>query len=93
MRRKDMSVRSVVVSIFSAYSYEKSLLTLANGMLDRDLFVHVDEVSRLRPEKMEASTARSSRREGDQVAARVRNARRMRRKDNQQTPSLAKAAA
>lgn len=28
--------------------YEKSLLSLANGMLDRDLFVHVDEVTRLR---------------------------------------------
>ncbi|CAG7917884.1 unnamed protein product [Penicillium olsonii] len=41
-------LRAVLASIFSAYSYEKSLLTLANGMLDRDLFVHVDEVTRLR---------------------------------------------
>ncbi|KAJ5498640.1 hypothetical protein N7453_007691 [Penicillium expansum] len=43
-----LELRAVLASIFSAYSYEKSLLTLANGMLDRDLFVHVDEVSRLR---------------------------------------------
>lgn len=28
--------------------YEQSLLSLANGMLDRDLFTHVDEVTRLR---------------------------------------------
>ncbi|KAJ6101924.1 hypothetical protein N7486_004351 [Penicillium sp. IBT 16267x] len=43
-----LELRAVLASVFSAYSYEKSLLTLANGMLDRDLFVHVDEVSRLR---------------------------------------------
>ncbi|KAJ5893319.1 hypothetical protein N7495_005010 [Penicillium taxi] len=43
-----LELRAVLASIFSAYSYEKSLLTLANGMLDRDLFVHVDEVTRLR---------------------------------------------
>lgn len=43
-----LELRAVLSSIFSAYSYEKSLLTLANGMLDRDLFVHVDEVTRLR---------------------------------------------
>lgn len=43
-----LELRAVLASIFSAYSYEKALLTLANGMLDRDLFVHVDEVSRLR---------------------------------------------
>jgi hypothetical protein len=43
-----LELRAVLASIFSAYSYEKSLLTLANGMLDRDLFIHVDEVSRLR---------------------------------------------
>ncbi|KAJ6180097.1 hypothetical protein N7519_010558 [Penicillium mononematosum] len=35
-----LELRAVLASIFSAYSYEKSLLTLANGMLDRDLFVH-----------------------------------------------------
>jgi hypothetical protein len=43
-----LELRAVLASIFSAYSYEKSLLTLANGMLDRDLFVHLDEVTRLR---------------------------------------------
>ncbi|KAJ5787984.1 hypothetical protein N7457_002974 [Penicillium paradoxum] len=43
-----LELRAVLASIFSAYSYEKSLLTLANGMLDRDLFIHVDEVTRLR---------------------------------------------
>ncbi|KAL4967904.1 CORVET complex membrane-binding subunit VPS8 [Aspergillus stella-maris] len=41
-------LRAVLASVFSAYTYEKSLLSLANGMLDRDLFVHVDEVTRLR---------------------------------------------
>ncbi|PYH50050.1 CORVET complex membrane-binding subunit VPS8 [Aspergillus saccharolyticus JOP 1030-1] len=43
-----LELRAVLASIFSAYTYEKSLLALANGMLDRDLFVHVDEVARLR---------------------------------------------
>lgn len=43
-----LELRAVLASVFSAYSYEKSLLTLANDMLDRDLFVHVDEVTRLR---------------------------------------------
>ncbi|KAK1145925.1 Vacuolar protein sorting-associated protein 8 [Aspergillus melleus] len=43
-----LELRAVLASIFSAYTYEKSLLSLANGMLDRDLFVHVDEVARLR---------------------------------------------
>ncbi|PWY87010.1 golgi complex component [Aspergillus heteromorphus CBS 117.55] len=43
-----LELRAVLASIFSAYTYEKSLLSLANGMLDRDLFVHVDEVTRLR---------------------------------------------
>ncbi|KAE8148021.1 Golgi CORVET complex core vacuolar protein 8-domain-containing protein [Aspergillus avenaceus] len=43
-----LELRAVLASIFSAYTYEKSLLALANGMLDRDLFVHVDEVMRLR---------------------------------------------
>lgn len=41
-------LRAVLASIFSAYTYEQSLLSLANGMLDRDLFVHVNEVTRLR---------------------------------------------
>ncbi|KAF7588636.1 Vacuolar protein sorting-associated protein 8 [Aspergillus hancockii] len=43
-----LELRAVLALIFSAYTYEKSLLALANGMLDRDLFVHVDEVTRLR---------------------------------------------
>ncbi|KUL86246.1 hypothetical protein ZTR_08418 [Talaromyces verruculosus] len=41
-------LRSVLASIFSAYTYEESLLFLANGMLDKDLFVHVNEVTKLR---------------------------------------------
>jgi hypothetical protein len=41
-------LRTVIASIFSAYTYEESLLSLANAMLDKDLFVHVDEVFKLR---------------------------------------------
>ncbi|KAL1970528.1 hypothetical protein VTN77DRAFT_4172 [Rasamsonia byssochlamydoides] len=41
-------LRAVLASIFSAYTYEESLLALANGMLDKDLFVHVAEVTKLR---------------------------------------------
>ena len=41
-------LRAVLASIFSAYAYEQSLLSLANSMLDHDLFVHVDEATRLR---------------------------------------------
>lgn len=41
-------LRSVIGSIFSAYAYEESLLALANSMLDKDLFVHVDEIYKLR---------------------------------------------
>lgn len=43
-----LELRAVLATIFSAYMYEKSLLSLANGMLDRDLFTHVDEVTHLR---------------------------------------------
>ncbi|KAL2863888.1 CORVET complex membrane-binding subunit VPS8 [Aspergillus lucknowensis] len=43
-----LELRAVLASIFSAYTYEKSLLSVANGMLDRDLFVHVDEVTKFR---------------------------------------------
>ncbi|KAJ0421847.1 Golgi CORVET complex core vacuolar protein 8-domain-containing protein [Aspergillus carlsbadensis] len=43
-----LELRAVLASVFSAYTYEKSLLSLANGMLDRDLFVHVEQVTRLR---------------------------------------------
>ena len=41
-------LRSVIGSIFSAYAYEESLLALSNTMLDKDLFVQVDEVYKLR---------------------------------------------
>ena len=41
-------LRTVIASIFSAYSYEESLLALANSILDKDLFVHVDEAVKLR---------------------------------------------
>ena len=42
------NLRSVLSAIFSAYSYEESLLALANRLLDKDLFVHVTEVNALR---------------------------------------------
>ncbi|MCJ1404889.1 Vacuolar protein sorting-associated protein 8 [Xylographa trunciseda] len=42
------NLRSVLSAIFSAYSYEESLLDLANRLLDKDLFVHVAEVSSMR---------------------------------------------
>ncbi|KAK5072681.1 Vacuolar protein sorting-associated protein 8 [Lithohypha guttulata] len=41
-------LRHVMSSIFSAYGYEESLLSLSNAMLDKDLFVHVHEVTKLR---------------------------------------------
>jgi vacuolar protein sorting-associated protein 8 len=41
-------LRAVISSIFSAYAYEESLLALSNAMLDKDLFVHVDEITKLR---------------------------------------------
>ncbi|KAK5079844.1 Vacuolar protein sorting-associated protein 8 [Exophiala xenobiotica] len=41
-------LRHVMSSIFSAYAYEESLLSLSNAMLDKDLFVQVDEVTKLR---------------------------------------------
>jgi hypothetical protein len=41
-------LRAVIDSIFSAYAYEESLRTLANSMLDKDLFVQVDEVAKSR---------------------------------------------
>jgi hypothetical protein len=41
-------LRTVIGSIFSAYTYEASLLSLANSMLDKDLFVRVDGVTKLR---------------------------------------------
>lgn len=42
------NLRAVLAAIFSAYSYEESLLALANRLLDNDLFVHVSEVASLR---------------------------------------------
>ncbi|KAL8696725.1 MAG: hypothetical protein Q9201_007512, partial [Fulgogasparrea decipioides] len=42
------NLRSVLSSIFSAYSYEERLLGLANRLLDKDLFVHVAEADALR---------------------------------------------
>ncbi|KAM5432851.1 Vacuolar protein sorting-associated protein 8 [Microsporum canis] len=41
-------LRTVIGSIFSAYTYEESLLSLANTMLEKDLFVHVNEITKLR---------------------------------------------
>jgi vacuolar protein sorting-associated protein 8 len=41
-------LREVIASIFSAYAYEKSLLALSNALLDKDVFVQVDEVATLR---------------------------------------------
>ena len=42
------NLRAVLGAIFSAYSYEESLLALANRLLDKDLFVHVAEATALR---------------------------------------------
>lgn len=42
------NLRAVLGAIFSAYSYEESLLSLANRLLDKDLFVHVNEADTLR---------------------------------------------
>ena len=42
------NLRTVLGTIFSAYSYEESLLDLANRLLDRDLFVQVSEVAAMR---------------------------------------------
>jgi hypothetical protein len=41
-------LRNVIASIFSAYAYEESLLSLSNSMLDKDVFVRLDEVTGLR---------------------------------------------
>ena len=42
------NLRAVLTTIFSAYSYEASLLSLSNRLLDSDLFVHVTEADALR---------------------------------------------
>ena len=41
-------LRSVLGAIFSAYTYEESLLSLSNQLLNKDLFVHVAEAETLR---------------------------------------------
>lgn len=42
------NLRAALGSIFSAYSHEESLLSLANKLLDKDLFVRVTEADALR---------------------------------------------
>lgn len=42
------NLRAVLGTIFSAYSYEELLLSLANRLLDKDLFVHVTKADILR---------------------------------------------
>jgi hypothetical protein len=41
-------LRAVLASIFSAYAYEESILSLANRLLDKDLFVSVQSATALR---------------------------------------------
>ncbi|KAM0163295.1 hypothetical protein ACHAPG_001218 [Botrytis cinerea] len=41
-------LRAVLASVFSAYAYEESILSLANRLLDKDLFVNVQSVTNLR---------------------------------------------
>ncbi len=41
-------LRVVLADIFSAYTFEETILSLANEFLDKDLFVHVEEVKGLR---------------------------------------------
>ena len=41
-------LRSTLTSIFSAYAYEESLLSLSNRLLDKDLFQHVEQVQERR---------------------------------------------
>ena len=41
-------LRDVLASIFSAYAYEESLLSLSNKLLQEDLFVHVAEIGQIR---------------------------------------------
>ncbi|CZR55254.1 related to VPS8-vacuolar sorting protein, 134 kD [Phialocephala subalpina] len=41
-------LRAVLASVFSAYAYEESILSLANRLLDKDLFVNVAEATNLR---------------------------------------------
>ncbi|KAI9047614.1 hypothetical protein LZ554_008327 [Drepanopeziza brunnea f. sp. 'monogermtubi'] len=41
-------LRAVLASIFSAYAYEERILSLANRLLDKDLFVNVQSATALR---------------------------------------------
>ncbi|KAK0118116.1 Vacuolar protein sorting-associated protein 8, variant 2 [Cadophora gregata] len=41
-------LRAVLASVFSAYAYEESILSLANRLLDKDLFVNVQSATALR---------------------------------------------
>ncbi|KAI5296180.1 Vacuolar protein sorting-associated protein 8 [Ascosphaera acerosa] len=41
-------MRAVLRSIFATYTYERSLLSLANSMLDKDLFIHMNGLAHLR---------------------------------------------
>lgn len=41
-------LRNVLGGIFEAYFYEEQILSLANRLLEKDLFVHVDEAASLR---------------------------------------------
>ncbi|KAL7274885.1 Vacuolar protein sorting-associated protein 8 [Rhizina undulata] len=41
-------LRNVLGGVFEAYLYEEQLLSLANRLLGKDLFVHVDEMATLR---------------------------------------------
>ncbi|KAJ8066446.1 hypothetical protein OCU04_005505 [Sclerotinia nivalis] len=41
-------LRAVLASVFSAYAYEENLLSLANRLLDKDLFVNVQSATNLR---------------------------------------------
>ncbi|KAG9229570.1 Golgi CORVET complex core vacuolar protein 8-domain-containing protein [Amylocarpus encephaloides] len=41
-------LRAVLASIFSAYAYEESILSLANRLLEKDLFVNVKSATSLR---------------------------------------------
>jgi len=41
-------LRAVLASIFSAYTYEESILSLANRLLEKDLFVNVKSATELR---------------------------------------------
>jgi hypothetical protein len=41
-------LRAVLASIFSAYAYEESILSLANRLLEKDLFINVKSATELR---------------------------------------------